>query len=396
MLTMLFENRNVLLCTVGTSLFDGNLKNISQSDNKPENWEMISNAYKQKNWGKLAKELIKLDPSDRICGAEINTINDIIKLKKAPLEEIYFLVSDTETGRNTGDTLKEYFTNNNPIKKVHVSIHVIEKLQDQNPKEFKIHGLRNLVREIGHIVVQGNNLPRSIIDATGGYKAQIAIAVAIGQILKIPVMYKHERFREIIDFPPLPISFDYSMLGMYADVFARFERDETLTYQELLNYLDGSEKEKKEIYEIIRVFLTEVLIPDTNETLYELSPMGQVYITAYRTQFPKPPESLKPSDNRKKPTFGDDHHYPKGFKDFINKLWEKYKWIHTIYTTDYNKQNAIHGIEFAVKTINQEKKLIGTYKNDDFGARYIIELSDTGIEALCWAADFLNRNYDRN
>lgn len=403
---MRFDTRTVLLCTVGTSLFESNLKNLPEKNdtiNKaanqykknqfPDNWSNIRNAYKAKNWKKLAQELACIDPAMRICGAEINTINEVITIKKAPIEEIYFLVSDTETGRDTGSVLEAYFGADNPIKKVHTHIRVIEKLQDQNPKDFKIQGLRNLVREIGSIVALENNLPRSIIDATGGYKAQIAIAVAIGQILKIPVIYKHERFQEIIDFPPLPISFDFSVLGSHADILSKLEKNEIYTYETIMEFFDGTEKEKHEIFETMRVFLTEV--PTKESTiLYSLSPMGQVYLTSYRAAFPKPPPSLKPAENRKEPTFGNDHHYPSGFKEFVTKIWKETRWIQTIYSTDYSKQKAIHGTLFAIKTIDKSKKIMGTYKSD-FGARFIVEVGDDANDqdALTWAVDYLNNHY---
>ena len=40
------------------------------------------------------------------------------------------------------------------------------------------------------------------INATGGYKAQIAIAVTIGQAARVPVYDKHELFNDITSFPP--------------------------------------------------------------------------------------------------------------------------------------------------------------------------------------------------
>ena len=71
------------------------------------------------------------------------------------------------------------------------------------------------------------------IDTTGGYKAQIAVAVVLGQALGIPVFYKHEKFSETIAFPPLPISLDYSLLGPHADLLNLFERGGALTHEEL-------------------------------------------------------------------------------------------------------------------------------------------------------------------
>lgn len=56
-----------------------------------------------------------------------------------------------------------------------------------------------------------------IINATGGFKAEIAYAVLIGQLFDVPVYYIHEMFRDIIEILPLPIQWDFSLLVNYED-----------------------------------------------------------------------------------------------------------------------------------------------------------------------------------
>jgi CRISPR/Cas system-associated protein Csm6 len=104
------SKRDTLLCTVGTSLFEANISRLSETtQDAPNNWKSIKEAYDERNWNKLADELLKVDASSRLCGAEINTIEEIKKKKWISLENIIFLVSDTDTGRNTGEFLKAYF-----------------------------------------------------------------------------------------------------------------------------------------------------------------------------------------------------------------------------------------------------------------------------------------------
>ena len=220
-----------------------------------------TDAYRTKQWNALARELLKVDPAERICGAEINSIEEARKKMLTGLESIFFLVSDTPDGRNTGMVLKEYFTQRSDLALRNVESSVVESLQDERPKDFKVHGLRNLVRRAGECIQRSGGPEKVLIDATGGYKAQIAIAVLVGQALNIPVTYKHERFSEIIDFPPLPISFDYRILGRNAELLTDFERGQALSSSEA-----GSLDEK------LRVLLTEV--SEDGESLYELSPIG--------------------------------------------------------------------------------------------------------------------------
>jgi len=98
--------RDSLLATVGTSLFT-NLRSDRQTQ-LPENWDDIQKNFHSRNWNQLAAALGKLDPTTRLCGAEINTIHEICS-KKLRLRNLIFLVSDTEDGRATGQTLQKYF-----------------------------------------------------------------------------------------------------------------------------------------------------------------------------------------------------------------------------------------------------------------------------------------------
>lgn len=372
-----FFMRNTLICTVGTSLLESNLKHLSEkTQNKPNNWKEIKKYYEENNWNLLAKEILKIDPSIRICGAEINTINEARSKKWLDLQNLFLMVSDTQFGEDTGQVLKKYYKYRKDLNFKNIEVIKVKDLQDERPKDFKILGLRNLVREFGKIVKR-IGIEQIAIDATGGYKAQIAIAVLIGQVLNIPVYYKHERFSEIIDFPPLPISLDYSLFGEYSDLFTFLENSKEVKNSDIEN-LDPK----------IRIFLEEETIG--NIDYLALSPIGQIYIEGFRIRNPKPP-NLKNSNNRKEPTFRDDH-YPIGFKKFVYKVWEENKFIDTCKSLTYRKQKSIKNISFFVRHEENEKKLIGTYiDKNNFGGRFNIILSDTSDNSLIWAADILNQ-----
>ena len=377
-------SRNVLICTVGTSLFEGNLKKLAslEANAKPKNWQAIQHAYETGQWQSLARELVQVNPTERICGAEINTIYDLISTKKRSIQKLYLLVSDTEAGEHTGRVLKQYFLKNPLFKFSEVEYKSIEKLQDQEPRDFKIYGLRNLVRRIGEIIQRVGGPDQVMIDATGGYKAQIAIAVLIGQILNIPVSYKHERFSEIIDFPPLPVSFDYTIVGEYSGLFSFLEKTNIVTNEDL---------QLSELDEKVRVFLDEETVQNT--TLYTLNPIGELFLLGYRLQHPKAPNLVSAGDRKKPPHFRDDH-YPEGFKEFVEKVWKETSWIVTTHSLPYDKQRSIKGIGFNVKEIDGNYKLVGTYRdNKDFGARFEITCTSDSSEDLIWAAGALNRSY---
>lgn len=92
----------------------------------------------------------------------------------------------------------------------------------------------------------------------------------------------------------------------------------------------------------MRVLLVKISVDD--ESVYELSPIGQIYLTGFRLRNPKPIK-LVPALNRKQPTFRDDH-YPVGFDDFVLKVWREIPWIVTTNSLPYDKQRSIKGIGF--------------------------------------------------
>ncbi|MCS7167196.1 MAG: putative CRISPR-associated protein [Gemmatales bacterium] len=203
--------KNVLLCTVGTSLFRPNLDGLRakwQEGTLSENLRPLAEAYAQQNWHALAQALLQVAPTERLCGAEINSIASMVSQGYvSPDCALYFLHSDTADGRHTGEVLAHYFR----LKKHHpVQAICVPDLQDEDPKRFRTRGLRNLARLICQIIRQHS--PKACaINATGGYKAQIAIGVILGQAIGVPVYYMHERFSEIIAFPPMPVALDFEL-----------------------------------------------------------------------------------------------------------------------------------------------------------------------------------------
>lgn len=369
--------RNRLISTVGTSLFS-NIRGEYRPNNgiSQELHENLQRLLQEQNWGQLASTLAKVSPSARICGAEINSLDEAVQRQKLTLEHIHFFVSDTEDGRRTGELLENYAIEHDFANLQTVKVHVIEELQDANSSRFKVYGLRNLVRELGTLANQ-YNAGNLVIDATGGYKAQIAIAVVFGQALNIPVLYRHERFSEIIDFPPMPITFDYDLLGQNAGLLAAFERGDALSASEM-NQLD----------EKVRVLLEEIVVD--GESVFELGAVGQIFLTGFRLRFPRS-RKLKPvsADTKKRPGFREDH-YPIGFKEFVEKVCDEVDWIKTAHSLPYDRQKAIKGISFFV----WEGKLIGTFQDkNNFGARFEILTDADGQDQLTWAADELNQRY---
>ncbi len=122
--------RSTLICTVGTSL----LNNLKRNEEDP-----IKQAWEGENWNQLSLLLLDKPNTDRLCGAEINSIARICeKGFLANRLRLIFLVSDTEDGKKTGALLKLYYENNrNPLGFDRVEMRVLSGLRDDSVKDFK-------------------------------------------------------------------------------------------------------------------------------------------------------------------------------------------------------------------------------------------------------------------
>lgn len=280
---------HILICTLGTSLFRPNLEGLRQLLSDPgldERSRRLAEAYAQQNWAAVAKALEAFKPDEHICGAEINSIASMLEKGYANREcGLYFMHSDTTEGENIARVLVHYYQGrgHKPVQAVRIA-----DLQDSDPLRFRVRGLRNLAREICR-VIRDYSSNACAINATGGYKAQIAIAVLLGQALGISVYYKHERFSEIISFPPIPVALDFEVwMRASAMLFDLESSTEPIP-------ADVYASDWDERYES----LVERIPLDGREYL-DLSPTGQIFHETFQYRFHTYRERLLPPPAREK------------------------------------------------------------------------------------------------
>ena len=299
---------STLICTVGTSLFFPNLIRLDpESQYQTEHngsvptiqaekkalqdyglWtdrkrlkEILTNikqSYEEKNWGRLAGHLVLLPPALRLCGAEINSIEAMIR--KGFLSEkrshLVLLTSDTEDGSAIGSILSSYFAD--PKCRIgfgKCEYLTVRGLQDERPLVFQREGLANLVRHMGELLRKWGR-DSVAINATGGYKAQIALAVAFGQVAHCPVFYKHERFDQIIRFPEVPFTFDLSLVENHLKLWETLTKPGALFEEKEVDRLLLSTPElKNSIYPMLD------RIEEEENVLFTLSPLGMIFWEAY-------------------------------------------------------------------------------------------------------------------
>ena len=398
-----------LICTVGTSLYFPNLRRLdpeNQYQTEPRKADALGHADKRAlsrhelwedrkglaeilrnirkfdtegNHSQLAGQLVRLPPELRLCGAEINSVEAMIRkgFLSENRERLILLVSDTEDGKSIGDILSAYFTHRK-CKEVGFSqceCLTVSGLQDEKPLIFQREGLVNLVRHLGEQLRKWGNLTTAI-NATGGYKAQIALAVAFGQAVHCHVFYKHERFDQIIRFPRIPFTIDLSMVENHlklwanlADPGAIFDRDET----------DLLLPKNPEYREAIHPMLDQM--EDEGKSYFFLSALGMVYWEAFLSLHPD--ITLEPSRTRDRRgcNFRDDN-FPIGFKDHVRRVYEAFpQKISECHSLDYSGQKGIRKNRFYLRN----KQITGEYVDkNNFGARFTVMTAAQNILEKKW------------
>lgn len=256
----------ILLCTVGTSLYTGRAKPGAPPPTPAA----------------ILAEVRGLSPSDRPCGAEINSIDSL--LRKGHVADnvgLFFFHSDTDDGRAIGGLLRDYFRERGHSPSDMVQIDGLNNV----PRSFRTHGLRNLARQICRVIREYGAV-QCAINATGGFKAQVAIAVLLGQALGVPVYYKHETFDEIIAFPPLPVALDFEVWMKASGLLGVLERSAEPIRRDV--FADETWDDRYES-------LVETI--DIDGAAYvELSPAGQIFHEMFRERFRTARDQVLPAN----------------------------------------------------------------------------------------------------
>jgi putative CRISPR-associated protein (TIGR02619 family) len=385
---------NTLICTLGTSLFKPNLFGLPSMENyqdwlskQPKQDQQylssdlianLKNAVDNKAWKILAENLVNIPGTTRLCGAEINSITDIIKRQYCEDKcLLLFCHSDTEEGEYIASILRYYYE----AKGHQSNLHKIEFLQDKEPKLFRTKGLRNLAKTISRVIYnQGSKY--CAINATGGYKAQIAIGVLIGQALSIPVYYKHELFSEIISFPPMPIGLDFNLWLKTNELLTALERWEKIKgivekhdIEKMVKLPDEYEKWDERIETLIERIEIDGI------TYLEISPTGQIFHETFKGRFESVRSQVLPSSvpkiEKQQPRLP-RHNWGNAetpILNFINKIVEDCPYVRACYT-DYWNPDLPSPVLFHLKG----EEIEGIFSNGTWTVKFIVETSATTPE----------------
>jgi putative CRISPR-associated protein (TIGR02619 family) len=231
-----------ILTTVGTSLL-GNAKRDLKVE-QPSDQQLAN--------------YIRHTPPEKVS-AETNSLSRLLREG----DRAIFLHSHTKEGKRCAETLRRHYAGEG----YKADLREVSDLT-YTESRFKMRGLRSLVATLIDLIRSERRQKREVlVNATGGFKAEIAYATLVGLLFDVPVYYIHEAFHDIIEMPPTPISWDYSLLADYEEFFEWVFAENRPT-AEVDARLRG-------LPEDIRLLLTE------EEGCTLLSPTGEVFYEAY-------------------------------------------------------------------------------------------------------------------
>ncbi|MCL6435213.1 MAG: putative CRISPR-associated protein [Leptolyngbyaceae cyanobacterium HOT.MB2.61] len=172
-----------IIMTVGTSLLTNPDKDI---ENKRP-W------IGQKSIGNFNRAIQWMSQTDlALISAETNTLN---RLSLQLDDEIILLHSDTPSGLECAEVLKEFFQRELGQKTVY--LHKLPGLNYES--EESASALEQMANLLKTLIAQAQG--EVTLAATGGFKAQTMVMALIGNALGIPVCYIHEEFKGLVYLP---------------------------------------------------------------------------------------------------------------------------------------------------------------------------------------------------
>ncbi len=325
-----------LAVTVGTSLA-ANLRSVPDTPEESGAWVGRQPAGEQEDakasvnelrqarrcvaagrWEEAGAHLAGCRGTLRVMGAEIASL-DAILARYPRVENIYLLHSDTDEGKGCASAIRAFLDLRRERKAV---LRPIGELDHRRPDRFRVAGLRNLVHEIARIYRDHHAIA---IDATGGYKAQTAMASMTGQALGVPVLYRFEEFGSVMEFPPLPFRLDLRIvrenLGLIQTLGSR-EVEESV----LQGFLGEDLRESNPRFARTRTLLEGPVTVDGRK-YWTLSPFGTLLYERWLSEAPTGAAVLPNRETDASTPDWSAHHRAAGVDAFVRKLIRENSWI---------------------------------------------------------------------
>jgi len=168
---------------------------------------------------RIKKKLAQFARGNDQASAEVKSLGKLSDELQDELS-VYLLASDTINSRLSAEVLHGALAGS---LEVHFTAHnIIVGLQVEDRKLFAEQGMENLFKRIEEIT--GGYYGNTLMNITGGYKAAVPLLTVFSQINHIPAYYIFEDTEALMKIPLLPLSIDWEIFDVYADIFREVEK----------------------------------------------------------------------------------------------------------------------------------------------------------------------------
>lgn len=277
-----------IICTVGTSLLT--------NGERPWDWKSSAALPELQvvvDWLKTA-DLAK-------ASAETNTLR---ALEIGESDTLALLHSDTPEGLFCADALQQHYKD----KVAAASVEKIGQL-GYGADNFTA-GLKGLV-DITLRLIRDAQHRRPVLCATGGFKAEIAFLNLLGALLGIEIVYIHERHRELVRLPRLPLTWDDEFVSKHENFFQWIDQEPRRS-----NEVESRLKAAPELRSLVEGDHDgHTLLTAAGDLLFKAARARRAM--GPRATWPAP-DPRPPEDKNKVSDVG--HHRPKGWDSVVARL----------------------------------------------------------------------------
>lgn len=283
-----------IITTTGISLLSNTARDLKKKNSEVTNAE-------------LRLHFTKVGASE--ASAETNSLLKIAK----PDDQVVLLYTATPEGELCMKEVHHYLKNQGWS-----NVRTRQLPLEKNESQFERHGLRELVNILVEEINQAQSKQQEvIINATGGFKAEISYTTMVGMVFQVPVKYIYQDFQQPITFPALPITWNIDLMLEYDHFFA---------------WIDAEPRQQVEVEQRLRGIpdndsILQLLLPPDEEDYVYLSPAGEILWKRVNQQrelaetISEPPASDIPESEKISSSLkGVKHHFPDGTKAFAEKL----------------------------------------------------------------------------
>ncbi|MGB3511166.1 MAG: putative CRISPR-associated protein [Microcoleaceae cyanobacterium] len=288
-----------IITTTGTSLLSNATRELNKNKGESFADDELQNYFKSVGPEKASAET-----------------KSLLKIAN-PEDEVVLLYTKTVNGELCAREVARYLKG-----KKWSNIRLRELPLEENEAQFERRGLRELVNILIEEISKAQRENQEvIINATGGFKAEIAYTTIVGMIFQVPVKYIYQFFEEPITFPTLPISWNVDLLLGYEEFFEWIDEEPRRNSE--------VEQRLKALPELERNQVQQLLLPADENDKIMLSAAGDILWKRVAQQRElaelvedAPPSEIPTADKISSSLAEDKHHFPKRTLEFAKKVAE--------------------------------------------------------------------------